>query len=857
MKSYCLELVKGFLFFSISKCFYCAEPKGSWGAGLKRTALGISFALGMFAGTKALAATTYTVTTLADTAGSCSGPSCTTLRAAITAANVSAGNAINFTGLSGTITLTSALPTITQSMTITGPGAGTLTVAGNNQYQILNISSGTVAVYGLTFANANTSGSGGAISSAGTLTVTNSTFSGNSAVNYGGAIRNNAGMLTVIDSMFSGNYASSNGGAISNTGTLTVANSTFSENFGGYQAAGGAGAIYSTGTLMVTGNTFSGNSGNYGGAIYNFGNSATINNNIFTGNSSQYGKGAGILDDKGTVNANYNLYYQNLKAGTTEDDCNSCATNTNAITGINPHLAALGSYGGPTQSLLPQPGSPAICGGSTSLIPSGVTTDQRGFGRTTTYNGSTCVDLGAIQTDYTAVAFSSSSYSGTVNQALNPAPIVTVTENGQNIGGVSVILAYSGTGSPGGLGPVTTVAGTGSTFGQITSASAAQGTLSVNLPITASGSPIQPTALTASANLSIQLAAQNITFVAPSSLTYGSAPITLIATGGGSGNPVTFSLDAATTPGAATLSGSRLTITGTGTVVIVANQASGGAYSAAAQVQQSIVIIPALVVITASSPTVTYGSAVPTITPIFGSFFNGDTSAVLTKQPICVTAYTTTSTVGSSPSTSCSGAAAANYIFTYINGSVTITPAPTFAIASGNPSIIIARGATTGNTAPITVTPSGGFTGNVALTAVISQSPTDAQYLPTLSFGTTNPVSITGTASGTATLIVTTTAASQAHLSEPGKGFPPLYLGGGVTFACLFFLGRLGRRRQWAKAAGILTVLLTIAGGIQGCSHGGGTKTSTQGTSPGTYTVTITGTSGSLTATNTITITVQ
>jgi hypothetical protein len=49
--------------------------------------------------------------------------------------------------------------------------------------------------------------------------------------------------------------------------------------------------------------------------------------------------------------------------------------------------------------------------------------------------------------------------------------------------------------------------------------------------------------------------------------------------------------------------------------------------------------------------------------------------------------------------------------------------------------VTVAPGAATGNTSTITVTPSGNFTGKVALTATIASSPTGAQYLPTLSFG--------------------------------------------------------------------------------------------------------------------------
>jgi predicted outer membrane repeat protein len=628
------------------------------------------------------------------------------LRAAVTAAQATDyGGDIDFeSGVTGTITLASALPAFSQSMVIVGPGAGSLTISGNNSYQIFN-SSSNMFLSGLTLANGNsnsTSGGGGAISSSGTLTVMNSVFTGGLGGGAGGAIDSNGtlivtncafsgnsangggaiqgyGTAIITNSTFTGNTGSLGGGAIDNDGTTTVTNSTFSGNSAALATGDfGGGAIESFGgTLMAINNTFSGNStASRGGAIDSC-NGATLMayNNIFTGNSASLG-GAGIIDLGGTVNASYNLYYQNLTAGTTEDDCNGCTSNTNAITGSDPLLAVLGNYGGPTQTMLPAPGSPAICGGTTGLIPSGITTDQRGFSRTTTYDGTACVDLGAVQTDYTAVALSASGYTGLVNQNVNPAPVVTVTENGQNIGGVPITLGYSGTGSPTGLGPVTTVGGTGATFGVLTASLPAEGTLSVNLPITASGNTVQPAALDASATLNIHgTGPQTIVFVAPSGEAYGSAPIVLTATGGGSGNPVTFTLDPASTPGSAMLSGSTLTILGVGTIVIDANQAAGGGYTAARQVQQSIPINPASLTITASSPTVTYGSAAPTIAPIFGRFVNGETSAVLTRQPTCVTAYTRASAAGSSPSTSCSGAKAANYAFTYVNGSVRVSKA--------------------------------------------------------------------------------------------------------------------------------------------------------------------------------------
>ena len=136
-------------------------------------------------------------------------------------------------GLTGTITLASALPTINANLTIQGPGADSLTISGNNAVTVFTINSGTVGVSGLTIANGN-SASGGGIFNQATLTVTNSTFSGNSAGVYGGGIYNVNGTVTVVNSTFFNNSAGAYGGGILiNSGTVKVNNSTFSGNSAG------------------------------------------------------------------------------------------------------------------------------------------------------------------------------------------------------------------------------------------------------------------------------------------------------------------------------------------------------------------------------------------------------------------------------------------------------------------------------------------------------------------------------------------------------------------------------------------------------------------------------------------------
>ena len=60
-----------------------------------------------------------------------------------------------------------------------------------------------------------------------------------------------------------------------------------------------------------------------------------------------------------------------------------------------PGLGALANNGGPTLTMLPQPGSPALGAGNVALIPAGVTTDQRGVGYARVVNGS--LDIGSVE----------------------------------------------------------------------------------------------------------------------------------------------------------------------------------------------------------------------------------------------------------------------------------------------------------------------------------------------------------------------------------------------------------------------------------------------------------------------------
>ncbi len=280
---------------------------------------------------------------------------------------------------------------------------------------------GTTDLTSTPFTNNTSSTNGGGIYGGygATLIVNDGTFSGNSATNNGGAIyTENGHILTINDTSFSGN-SSTYGGAILAFGTTTVTNSTLNNN----SATTSGGGIYNGGTATLSNTTLSTNSATYGGAIFSDGTTTVTQSTISGNTGTTYGGGifgysggtylAGVLLHKGSSGENcivqLGSFYDNFY--NLSDDTNCGFFQPGSANNISLQLGSLQNNGGPTRTILPNLGSPALdrIPNGTAISNNGTSyvcnqnaqpldTDQRGEPRPSILSGK--CDVGAVEVNF-------------------------------------------------------------------------------------------------------------------------------------------------------------------------------------------------------------------------------------------------------------------------------------------------------------------------------------------------------------------------------------------------------------------------------------------------------------------------
>ncbi len=371
-------------------------------------------------------AATVTVTDCGDTGGPGQ------LRTLINNNNAGAGgDTINVPACTITLTTPASPLTITKNLTITGAGASQTIIDGGGITGIIHISAGTVAISDVTLRNGNGTGNfddGGALYNAGTLTLTNTAISGNTADSEGGGIFNDA-TLRLVNSTVSGNRTPAGccGGLETGSGGLTLVNSTVSGNTAAFSGAGGIG-IFGPATLVNS--TVSGNSalaGPGGGVRVGVAGTVTLKNTVIAGNTAASGNNCSIT---GALISNGH----NLESATT------CGFNTalGDLINTNPLLGPLQLNGGPTPTQALLPGSPAIDGGDNAGCPA---TDQRGVPRPldATSPGFTVCDIGAFEVETLAFIHTSLSLN---TATVRPGTLLQATVTVSNDGGARPLDVY-------------------------------------------------------------------------------------------------------------------------------------------------------------------------------------------------------------------------------------------------------------------------------------------------------------------------------------------------------------------------------------------------------------------------------
>ncbi len=249
-----------------------------------------------------------------------------------------------------TITLTTGELAINKNLTIKNDSGESITISGNNASRVFNVNVGkTAAIIGLTISSGSAINGGGILND-GTLTLVNSTLTGNNAASDGAGIQQTATAtgLTLINTTISGNNANGFGGGVDVLGgTATLINTTITNNHGDNDNGGGGGA----------------------GGLRRQGGTVTLHNTIVAGNFA--GSGTSTPNDiEGAIDAasSNNLVGDgtNMTGITNGSQGNQVGS---AGSPINPQLGPLANNGGTTATHALLSTSLAIEAGNNANLP--------------------------------------------------------------------------------------------------------------------------------------------------------------------------------------------------------------------------------------------------------------------------------------------------------------------------------------------------------------------------------------------------------------------------------------------------------------------------------------------------------
>lgn len=327
-----------------------------------------------------------------DCADTCDGTNDCSLRDAVEKANTASGadEIVFSSGVAGTIELAAALQSITDTLTITGPGADRLAVDANGNGVVFNINSATddqsLTITGLTITGGGDTGLKNGVGDS--LTLDGCVVTGNVG-SFGGGLNPIGGDVTILNSAIHHNISGGHGGGLRINTPLAstlirIVNTTISSN----SAPGfGGGFELFNGTVELSNVTITGNSaGTDGGGFYvQAGMTLTFDDSLVVGNADA-GSSTPDCGGPGTITSEGYNFVGNVTGCTftagTGDQLGKIFDGTFALGQVIDTVLAPNDGATPTHALTV--GSPAIdAGNPAALGGSGAcpVADQRGFNR--------------------------------------------------------------------------------------------------------------------------------------------------------------------------------------------------------------------------------------------------------------------------------------------------------------------------------------------------------------------------------------------------------------------------------------------------------------------------------------------
>jgi hypothetical protein len=343
-----------------------------------------------------------------------------------------------------------------KTLTFIGAGMNQTILDGSSSGRVMYVnSSRTVSISDLTIQNGYLGSDNGAgIYNQGTLNLTRVKITSNTAVQGAGLAT--AGSFTIVDGVISNNNANvdatGRGGGIwiYESGSVSISNTTISGNtsteYGGGIFVVGSSTVFSMINVTLSGNT----SKNGGGMTATIGATVNVINSTITDNHLSSGSFGGGFSNFATISFKNSILANNdapnctnsggslTSLGYNLDSGNSCGfVNTGDLINTDPQLGVMGNNGGLTQTHALQVGSPAIDAGTNTDCP---TTDQRGALRP--YN-SIC-DIGAYE--YAEVTLSGNA--GVGNAQINYGEYSLTDANAGGNYSFTVLSPWSGSVTP-------------------------------------------------------------------------------------------------------------------------------------------------------------------------------------------------------------------------------------------------------------------------------------------------------------------------------------------------------------------------------------------------------------------------